>query len=103
MKIKDLEELSLKKDFWNDQDYARSVLQKKTNLSEKVERWDRFSKDISDIENLAEMAVREKDEHVLQDIDEELEQLNAAVAQEELKMMLNGEQDAMNAIVSIHA
>ena len=103
MKIKDLEELSLKKDFWNDQDYARSVLQKKTNLSEKVERWDRFSKDISDIENLAEMAVREKDEHVLQDIDEELEQLNAAVAHEELKMMLNGEQDAMNAIVSIHA
>ena len=61
MKIKYLDELSLKKDFSNDQDDARAVLQKKTNLSEKVERWDRFSKDISDIENLAEMAVREKD------------------------------------------
>jgi peptide chain release factor 2 len=33
----------------------------------------------------------------------ELEQLNSAVGQEELKMMLNSEQDSLNAIVSIHA
>ena len=33
----------------------------------------------------------------------ELEQLNSAVGQEELKMMLNSEQDSLNAIISIHA
>ncbi len=103
MKIKDLEELSLKKDFWNDQENARAVLQKKTNLSDKVDRWDRFSRQITDIETLADIAIQEKDEHVLQDIDAELEQLNQSVSGEELKMMLNGEQDSMNAIVSIHA
>lgn len=103
LKIKDLEELSLKKDFWNDQDNAREVLQKKTKYSDAVERWDKFNKEINDIENLAAIALQEKDEQVLQDIDSELDQLNFAVSQEELKMMLNSEQDSMNAIVSIHA
>lgn len=103
MKIKDLEELSLKKDFWSDQDSARAVLQKKTTLSDKVDRWDRFNRDISDMETLADIAFQEKDEHVLQDIDNELEQLNQSVSREELNMMLNGEQDVMNAIISIHA
>ena len=102
-KIKDLEALSLKKDFWSDQDKARDVLQKKTKLSDKVDAWDKFNKEINDIENLAEIAFTEKDDQVLHDINSELEQLNLAVNQEEIKMMLNREQDSMNAIVSIHA
>lgn len=103
MKIRDLEDLSLKKDFWNDQDHARDVLQKKTKLAEKVDRWERFNHSINDVENLAGIAFQEKDEQVLDDLSAELEQLGSAVGQEELQMMLNSEQDPMNAIVSIHA
>jgi peptide chain release factor 2 len=103
MKIRDLEDLSLKKDFWNDQDNARDVLQKKTKLAEKLDRWEKFNNSIKDIENLAGIAFQEKDEQVLDDLSDELEQLSSSVGQEELKMMLNSEQDAMNAIVSIHA
>lgn len=103
LKIKDLEELSLKKDFWNDQDKARDVLQKKTKLTESLDRWEKFDRAIGDIENLADLAAVEKDDQVLNDIFLELEQLNLSVKQEELEMMLNSEQDSMNAIVSIHA
>ena len=103
MKIKDLEILSSKKDFWNDQEKAREVLQKKTKLSEALERWEKFDNEIKDIENLGSIALQEKDEQVLQDLAAELENLNTAVGREELKMMLNSEQDSMNAIVSIHA
>lgn len=103
MKIKDLEALSLKKDFWNEQDKARDVLQKKTKLSEKLDKWNEFNQAINDLVHLTDIAVQEKDEQVLEDIDAELQQLNVDVVKEELKMMLNGEQDSMNAIVSIHA
>ena len=103
MKIKDLEILSSKKDFWNDQDKAREVLQKKTKLSEALERWEKFDNEINDIDHLGSIALQEKDEQVLQDLAAELENLNTAVGREELKMMLNSEQDSMNAIVSIHA
>ena len=103
LKIKDLEELSLKKDFWSDQYKAREVLQKKTKLTEALDKWERFNNEINDIENLGSIALQEKDEQVLQILAHELEPLSSAVGQEELKMMLNNEQDSLNAIISIHA
>jgi len=95
--------LSLKQDFWSDQDKAREVLQKKTKLTEALDKWERFNNEINDIENLGSIALQEKDEQVLQDLAHELEPLISAVGQEELKMMLNNEQDSLNAIISIHA
>ena len=103
LKIKDLEELSFKKDFWSDQDKAREILQKKTKLTEALDKWERFNNEINDIENLGSIALQEKDEQVLQVLAAELEPLSSAVGQEELKMMLNNEQDSLNAIISIHA
>ena len=103
LKIKDLEELSFKKDFWSDQDKAREILQKKTKLTDALDKWERFNNEINDIENLGSIALQEKDEQVLQVLAHELEPLSFAVGQEELKMMLNNEQDSLNAIISIHA
>ena len=103
MKIKDLEILSLKNDFWDDQANAREILQKKTKLSDKLNNWKKFSNQVSDIEHLWTIALQEKDEQVLRDLNDELDQLNSAVRQDELKMMLSSEQDPMNAIMSIHA
>ena len=103
MKIKDIEMLSLKNDFWDDQDRAREILQKKTKLADKLNNWKRFSNQISDIEHLHAIALQEKDDQVISDLACELDQLNSAVRQDELKMMLASEQDSMNAIVSIHA
>jgi peptide chain release factor 2 len=103
LKIKDLEILSSKNDFWDNQDAARNILQKKTKLSDQLDKWKRFHKEISDIDNLWKIAIQEKDEHVLSDLRSELEQLNSEVCLEELKTMLSSEQDPMNAIVSIHA
>jgi peptide chain release factor 2 len=102
-KIKDLEELSLKKDFWNDQDNARSILQRKTKMEDVLNGWECFDKQIKDIDHLANIAQQEKDEQILGDLETEIEQLRSAVSQEELKMMLSKEQDSLNAIVSINA
>lgn len=103
MKIKDLELLSLKDDFWNDQEKAKQILQNKTKLVEKLDNWKKFSAQIKDIENLWNIALQEKDDQVLGDLSDELEQLSFVVRRDELKMMLASEQDPMNAIVSIHA
>lgn len=68
-----------------------------------MDKWERFNNEINDIENLGSIALQEKDEQVLQDLVHELGQLSSAVGQEELKVMLNSEQDSLNAIISIHA
>jgi len=49
------------------------------------------------------MASEEQDDQTQEEIRSELESLNAAVRDDELKMMLGSEQDPMNAILSIHA
>ncbi len=103
LKIKDLEMLSLKKEFWENQNSAREVLQKKTKLTESLDKWKKFNKEIKDIEHLWKIALQEKDDQVLQDLSDELNTLKIDVFQEELKMMLSSEQDPMDAIVSIHA
>ncbi|HQM44438.1 MAG: peptide chain release factor 2 [Syntrophaceae bacterium] len=103
LKVKDLEILSARKDFWEDQDKARILLQKKTKLSSSLEQWKKFQSQIQDIENLLTLALEEEDEQVLDDLSTEIEGLSANVRLEELKMMLSSEQDPMNAIMSIHA
>ena len=103
MQVKDLDILSAKKDFWDDPEKARSLLQKKTKLSSALEQWKRFSGRIRETENLWMMASEENDEGLLLDLEADLERLSADVREEELKMMLASEQDPMNAIMSIHA
>ncbi len=103
LKIKDLEILSAANDFWDDQQKAREVLQKKTKLSDKLDQWKKFQIQIDEAKNLCMLAADEQDQQVLDDLEEELETLSVAVRQEELKMMLSSELDPMNAIVSIHA
>lgn len=103
MKIKDLEMISLKADFWDDQENARDLLQKKTKLAEKLNNWKKFVNQISDIDDLYAIALQEKDDQILSDLNNELDELNSHVRQDELKMMLSSEQDPMHAIMSIHA
>ena len=103
LKIKDLEIMSAANDFWDDQQKAKEVLQKKTKLSDKLDQWKKFQIQIDEAKNLCMLAADEQDQQVLDDLEEELETLSVAVRQEELKMMLSSELDPMNAIVSIHA
>jgi len=52
---------------------------------------------------LLELALEEEDEGVLLEVKEGLIDLNREVAEEELKLLLSGEHDNSNAIVTIHA
>ena len=103
LKVKDLEILSSKKDFWDDPERARTLLQKKTKLSGALDSWKKFQQQIQDAETLWSIASEENDEQVLNDLESELEQLSSDVKLEELKMMLSSDQDPMNAIMNIHA
>jgi len=98
-----LELFSLRKDFWDNPNNAREVLQKKTKIADSLDRWKKINHKITDIENLWALALQERDEIVMQDIVAEIEGLEEVVSQEELRMMLSSEQDSLSAIISIHA
>ncbi len=67
-----MELFSLRKDFWDNPNNAREVLQKKQRLPT---RWTggKINHKITDIENLWALALQERDEIVMQDIVAEIE------------------------------
>ena len=102
-RIKELEQLSARDDLWGDPEKARDILRKKTRLDAIVGQWRRLEASAEDLEILHGLAKDENDEAALAEVDRDLDSLQAAVRDEELRMMLGSEQDPMNAIMSIHA
>ena len=103
MRIRELEKESLRDGFWNDPEKASGILREKSRLTDAVEKWKKQKSSLEDLRILAEIASEEQDDQTQEEIRAELERLNAAVREDELKMMLGSEQDPMNAILSIHA
>jgi peptide chain release factor 2 len=103
LRIRELAKDSLREDFWNDPNKAKETLQEQSRLNEAVTNWKKLTSNVNELSQLYQMALEERDEKAQEDIGGELEQLDDAVRSDELKMMLASEQDAMNAIMSIHA
>jgi peptide chain release factor 2 len=89
--------------FWNDQEKARALLQEQSQFTETIRKWKIKKSTLDDLQTLHAMAQEEHDEPSLADIERELESLESSLKDDELQLMLSTEEDAMNAIMSIHA
>ena len=103
LRIRELEKESLREGFWNDPNKAKEILQEQSRLNDAVTNWKKLRSNVDDLGLLYQIALDEHDEQAQKDIGSELERLDVTVRSDELKMMLASEQDAMNAIMSIHA
>jgi peptide chain release factor 2 len=95
-----LEQQAADPTFWNDQDVAQEILQRRRRLQEDFDLADSIGKRIEDLAVLIEWAGQGED--VLQDLLTALDGLQTEVEAGEIKKMLGGEHDRRNAIVSIH-
>jgi peptide chain release factor 2 len=87
-------------DFWNDQEAAQKLMSERSRLERALSRQDGFESSIEDAGVLFEFV--EEDEASLAELRAELERLEKEVGQAETEMMLGGENDALNAICTIH-
>jgi peptide chain release factor 2 len=87
-------------DFWNDQEAAQKLMSERSRLERAVTRQEGFESSIEDAGVLFEFA--EEDEASLAELRPLLERLEKEVGQAETEMMLSGENDALNAICTIH-
>jgi peptide chain release factor 2 len=87
-------------DFWSNQDAAQKLLQQRSRLQRTIERQEKFETEVSDAAVLLEFA--EEDEGSLNELRELLERLEHELLQAETETLLAGENDARNAICTIH-
>ena len=100
--VEELEKVTFEPDFWSNQENSTKTLQKIKQMKSKIEAYEALSLRLEDAIVMAEMAIEENDESLT---DEILEEQKAIVAEEEkqrIQVLLSGEYDKNNAIISFH-
>ncbi|HEY0080455.1 MAG TPA: peptide chain release factor 2 [Pyrinomonadaceae bacterium] len=87
-------------DFWNDQEEAQKLLQQRSRLERVIKRQEQFESSIEDSAVLLDFA--EEDEESLRELRALNERLEGEIGEAETEMLLAGENDALNAICTIH-
>jgi peptide chain release factor 2 len=101
--LRHLEELLAAPEFWDDAARAAEILKERGALTQAVEEWQRRAKEVEDLEVLLDLALEEEDHQALKDMATELAELEKTFRDWELRLLLGGEEDQKNAIVTIHA
>ena len=103
--IASLEEKTSHPDFWQDQEQAQKILQQRKAAEEIVASDEKLARMLSDIETYFHLAQEETDvtqrDSLLQDIEREIAAADAYVSELETITLLSGENDKLNAIMTI--
>lgn len=99
-RINEIDALSEKPDFWSNGE-SKHLLKEQSNLKKHLEEW-RFIKSLyDDFEVLIELY--KEGEDVADELLKSFSELRKSIDEFELKLILNGENDINNAIVTIHS
>ena len=105
-KIKDIAPLDAEmtqSGFWDDNESAQKILQKRSGLQRAIEIWKNLEKEREDLGAMLELSAEEEDPSMDEEIRSSLTQLGEQVAQAELTAMLSEKTDFNNAIVAINS
>ena len=101
-KLEEIKEMENDQSFWNDAANAAIVQKEKTQLERKLQKYHDAASAVTDAQELYEMAQDENDEETIQTLFNESGHLENYVRQMEISVLLSGETDGNNAILSIH-
>ncbi|MDD5126886.1 MAG: peptide chain release factor 2, partial [Dehalococcoidales bacterium] len=99
--ISRLEKQSAAADFWQDQAQAKNVMRQLAELRKAAQKWRTLEKEAADIAELTRLA--EEDPALQEEVHAEIEMTVRKLDEMEFQLMLNGEYDPRNALVTIHA
>lgn len=89
--------------FWDDHEAAQKILKDKKSVEVRLQEYDDLLTAFSDIETLIEMAEEMEDESMIPEIEEAYGQFLKDIDEVTIKVLLAGEYDRNNAIISIHS
>ncbi len=101
-RLKEIEEMQQDPDFWNDATNAGKISQEKTKAERILATYNSAYDAVHDASEYFELSKAENDEETLEMLYEDAESLEESTNALEVQMMLSGEHDGANAIVSIH-
>ncbi|QOY54960.1 peptide chain release factor 2 [Candidatus Sulfurimonas marisnigri] len=101
-RLNEIEELENNQEFWDDASNAANVQQEKTKCQRKLDKYYVANNAILDAKELYEMAKEESDEESINECFDSAQELKQQILNMEIEVLLSGEMDSKNAILSIH-
>jgi peptide chain release factor 2 len=101
-RLKEIENMEQEPSFWSDAKNASKISQEKTRKSRILKKYRDANSSVWDANEFFDMAKTEGDDETLEMLYDEAETLSENISALEVEMMLSGEHDSNNAIVSIH-
>ena len=101
-RVAELEQKTADPAFWNDQENSSKVLQELKQSKDTIEEYEALCARLEDAIALAEIALEEEDDSCTEEVEAELVAIQAAEESQRMEVLLCGEYDHSNAIVSFH-
>ena len=98
----ELDAKTLDPDFWSNQENSSKVLQKLKQTKDTIESYEALCTRLEDAITLAEMAIEENEEGYVEEVEGELSAISKEAESKRIEILLSGEYDKNNAIVSFH-
>lgn len=101
-RLLELDEHTNNPEFWNDQEKAQKVLKEQSILRRKRNRYTEVSEELDDVTVMLELAEESGDKEELNELETMLTKFKKTFEDFKLEMLLSGEYDSGNAIISLH-
>lgn len=90
-------------DFWDDINKAQEVTQETKGLKDKLDDYNNTKNRLEDLEVLIEISIEEDDDSSVEEVKEEVKEIKNKIEKSKIQILLSGEYDKNNAIISLHA
>ncbi|MCJ7773211.1 MAG: peptide chain release factor 2 [Desulfobacterales bacterium] len=102
-KLQEIEEIISKEGFWNNPEETTAILKERTLLTGIVGNFKKLQNDLEESGILLDLAIEESNTETIEEVSNQIQGLDVRIKQLSVDLMLSGEDDLNNAIVSINA
>ncbi len=100
--VEQLETKTAEPGFWDKPEESQAILKQLKHKKGTLERYIKLKRDFDDTEMLIEIAIEEDDESVVDEVVTDLAAVKKEYERQKIEILLSGEYDGNNAIISIH-
>ena len=102
-RVKELETVMERPDFWEDNDHAQTVITESNQLKAWTTPYQKLQQRFSDVKELLPEAIQTGETELAAELLDDLEKIEKELAELEIRKMLSGELDVKNCYLSINA
>lgn len=102
IKLKELENQTMKTNFWQDVQNSNKVLIDIKKIKNKVINYSKIEKELTNLKELTELVELEPDNDIVKEIIKNTNKLEIDIKELEIQTLFTGKYDNNNAIITIH-